>query len=237
MKSFFSRDINTFRKPSRIVFSILYLVMSLFCLVFGLNFLDSYGLNPILTFCIFALGFYNIYGCIRCVSGIGRRIPAPKTRTISISRKKKPASLPKVSKKIPVEYQTRLDQLQKYSVDLKERQSTVSEFLDDFFGQSEISKARYKNQIQEAINLVDRNLRKGTQAVKIFGDSTVTEQRIEILDNYVEDSRDVHDKVEHVIDALIIAQQNNDIKDGDLLDERLEELASTTAYYQKNYRE
>lgn len=54
------------------------------------------------------------------------------------------------------------------------------------------------------------------------------------MDRYVSDSSDVVSSMEKVFDELIRLEQNSVIRSGDSLDQALEELAASTACYEKN---
>lgn len=131
-------------------------------------------------------------------------------------------------------YQQALNKLKADIDELDEREQTVSDFLDDFFAGSTVSKSRYISVIQSARKNLQTNYEKAQQAVKMFGKSEPTKERMEILNRYVDDSADIINKVEKVIDELITVQQNDVISDGDTLDGLLDDLARTTSYYQRS---
>lgn len=131
-------------------------------------------------------------------------------------------------------YQKALDILKKDIRDIEQRETSVSSFLDDFFAGSTVSKSRYLQTIQNAKQRLETNYEKACQAVKLFGNSEPTAERMEILNRYVQDSNEIMNKVEKVIDELITVQANDVISDGDVLDGLLDDLANTTSYYQRS---
>lgn len=154
-------------------------------------------------------------------------IPLPRPAKKQPEKKKEPDDL-----HIHPAYATRLKTLKDLARQVDEREDSVSEFLDDFFGQSEISKTRYQTIMKDAEKVTANNYTKASQAVKVFGSATApSTERLEILDRYIRDSRDVLEKVEKVVDQLILADQSGVLKSASQLDLSLEELARTTSYY------
>ena len=151
--------------------------------------------------------------------------PLPKT----------PAKMPSAAAMRP-EFAKRLAMLNNLRNELESREDSVSSFLDDYFEGSTISKSRYLQVIQNARHVLKTNSDKALQAVKLFGNANPTPERIEILDAYVKDSRDVMNGVEKVINELIKVQQSDVLNDGDKLDELLTALTTTTTHYQKQQR-
>lgn len=131
-------------------------------------------------------------------------------------------------------YQTALAQLQRDIREMETREKSVSSFLDDFFEDSTVSKTRYLTVLKNAHARMETNYEKAQQAVKLFGTSEPTKERMEILNRYVQDSSEILKRVDRVINELITVQQNDVISDGDVLDSLLDDLADTTAYYQRS---
>lgn len=131
------------------------------------------------------------------------------------------------------EYQQLLARLSENIDCVSARQKAVEKLIDDSFGASLISSSRYKQVMQNAQDVLKKNYENASQAVALFGSSRPTQARLAILQNYVDDSDDVVANIDRVIDELLKLQQSSTIESGDALDSRLEELASTTVYYQK----
>lgn len=131
----------------------------------------------------------------------------------------------------PSLYQNILTNMEGYVNDLKTRRDSLSVFLDDFFGNSEISKSRYLIQINKAIQYANDNLNKARSAVTIFGDSKPTQARLDILHQYEKESYDLVQSVDGIVDALLQADHSQSSQRIRMLDEALDELEKMTAYY------
>lgn len=145
---------------------------------------------------------------------------------------------PKVKKKrksssIDPSYQYYLDLMDGYLEELNEKNQVLDDFLQEIFGNSQISKEKYVSQIRYARDYVEKNNKKAYQAVSLFGKSPVSQDRLDILAKYSQDSLEVVNKVNHIINELILLDQQSILKNGDLLDESLNELAETTHYYSR----
>ena len=144
-----------------------------------------------------------------------------------------PKAKPEPSAVIRPEYARALAMLKNNLTELESREESVSDFLDDYFAGSTISKSRYLQVIQNAKHVLKTNYEKASQAVKLFGNSVPTPERLEIMEKYVRDSQDVVNNLERVINELIKVQQSDVLNDGSKLDVLLDDLAATTSYYQK----
>lgn len=158
------------------------------------------------------------------------RLVQPLSQPQTLKPAPKPAAIPVET---AYEYQVLLDRLQENIVSVKARQTAVEKLIDDYFGQSWISSSRYKQVMQSAEDVLAKNYENAAQAVSLFGRSKPTQARLDILNNYVEDSDDVVANIDRVIDELLKVQQSSTIESGDALDARLEELADTTVYYRQ----
>lgn len=178
-----------------------------------------------------------VVGLVRTLILTARRKPA-NPRTAPRPEKKEMPQLPKVRKsvfspaQIPAEYQALLDRLQADKDSVEKRQEAVSKLIDNYFGGSMISAARYKQVMDNAEDVLEKNYENAQMAVDLFGSSRVTKTRLQIIQNYVDDSSDIIANIDRVIDELLKVQQSSVLENGDLLDQKLNELASTTSYYQ-----
>lgn len=242
------RPAESFSPVTLRIFSFVYFVFALFFAVMAIGAFGN-GIN-ILGFLSILPSIYGVIGFIRMSQIIPavqqahvKNIVQPKQKSAkaSISALEKPVSekMQAARKKtkqldiLPV-YKERLMALNEFAVDLADRMDSMEYFLDEYFGNSNISKSRYLQVTKDAQKLLENNYKKATQAALMFGTkSKPTPERIQILDNYVNDSQDVADKMEIVINQLVAVQQNDTIRAGDILDASLEELARTTKYYSK----
>ncbi|WP_323090301.1 hypothetical protein [Allobaculum sp. JKK-2023] len=138
-------------------------------------------------------------------------------------------SLPK--KKTAPEYQALLNRLENNLEGVQSRSIAVSTLIDEYFEGSVISSSRYKDVMKSAVDVLETNYKNACQAVELFGASAPTKARIQILQNYVDDSEDVVSSFDVVVNELVRLKQSSTIEKGDLLDQSLDELAATTAYY------
>ncbi len=128
-------------------------------------------------------------------------------------------------------YQTLLKKLQENIQNVESRQEEVDKLIEESFEGSLISSSRYKQVMQNAQEVLEKNYQNAYQAVSLFGSSAPTQERLAILENYVNDSDEVTKKIDRVIEELLKLRQSNTFESGDELDRRLEELADTTVYY------
>ncbi len=200
--------------------------------------------NPLALFCALGAVMFSVYGLIQMIRNFPGakliRAKAKGAKTLSRQDEAKAISkevpvdlpLPAKPKKRPAhEYQVLLNRLENNLEGIKARSEAVSSLVDEYFGGSIISAARYKEVMKSAVEVLEANYQNACQAVELFGTGAPTKARIEILQNYVEDSEEVVTSFDTVVDELLKLKQSSIIDEGDRLDQSLEELAGTTAYY------
>lgn len=128
-------------------------------------------------------------------------------------------------------YQQRIEKLQMLEQQADRRLQSLTEYLDQLFADSTITKNRYAAIVNEAENVTDANLRKAQDAVRIFSGSPVTAQRLEILDTYVQSSEAMISKIDDVITELIRSEQSYQKRSDQVVEEKMTELQETTKYY------
>lgn len=128
-------------------------------------------------------------------------------------------------------YQQRIEKLQMLEQQADRRLHSLTEYLDQLFADSTITKNRYAAIVNEAENVTDANLRKAQDAVRIFSGSPVTAQRLEILDTYVQSSEAMISKIDDVITELIRSEQSYQKRSDQVVEEKMTELQETTKYY------
>lgn len=132
-------------------------------------------------------------------------------------------------------YQNALDSLERNTKIIPRRRKAVDGFLDELFGNSVMTKDRYKQVIGHAQQILEDNYEKAKRAIRLFDeDGEPTAERKEIINRYVQDSDDIIQCFEKVVNELIRLQQNQTLEQGDLLDDNLKNLAETTHYYQQH---
>lgn len=196
----------------------------------AMNFLPELG--PFNGLFIFPVFIYSVYLLVKS------RKKASADQTVSAHQKPSGSEQHSAPKKqnmtIHPIYQQALDQLAGHMKDLEQREASVSAFLDVFFQGSAISKSRYLSVIQNAKKVLENNYECALRAAGMFGSSLPTQERQEMMQRYVSDSADVMNKIDRVIDQLIMTQQSDVLSEGDILDSLLDDLAATTSYYQKS---
>lgn len=131
-------------------------------------------------------------------------------------------------------YTRTLDELKSLADQLDRQFGQLDAFLDDFFGDSTISKNKYLSQVDLARKSAFNNLQKAENAVNLFGDSKPpTARRQEILNQYVESSRKTVEDVDAIIDELLRVDQSNTELTYEFLDENLDTLKRVTKQYEK----
>lgn len=200
--------------------------------------------NPLAVFCALAALVFSVYGLVQMIRNFpGAKRVAGKVKTAKTINRQQPANpdlaktepdlpLPEKPKKKPAhEYQVLLNRLENNLEGIKARSAAVSSLVDEYFGGSVISASRYKEVMKSAVEVLETNYGNACQAVELFGTGAPTQARIQILQNYVDDSEEVVTSFDTVVDELIKLKQSSVIDEGDQLDQSLEELAGTTAYY------
>ena len=211
----------------KIVMSFVFIFISIFS-VFLLVFHGTLSWLAIFSFLLSFLGFFMcVFGMV--FNSDPTIITTIKTTTTYSTSKKPP--LPNVKNVPNPVYQDLLDRLQENIQEVKSGQQEVEKLIDESFEGSVISSTRYKQVMQNAQEVLEKNYQNASQAVALFGSSAPTQERLAILENYVHDSDEVTKKIDRVVDELLKLRQSNVFESGDELDRRLEELADTTVYY------
>lgn len=200
--------------------------------------------NPLAIFCALAALVFSVYGLVQMIRNFpSAKAIRKKAKVVKTTNRKEPAKpastmessdlpLPeKPKKKIAHEYQVLLNRLENNLEGIKARSQAVSSLVDEYFGGSVISASRYKEVMKSAVEVLEANYQNACQAVELFGTGAPTKARIQILQNYVDDSEEVVTSFDTVVDELLKLKQSSVIDEGDQLDHSLEELAGTTAYY------
>lgn len=213
----------------KIVMIIGFLFISIFS-VFLLAFHGTLSWLSIFSFLLSFLGFFMcVFGMV-FNPGEHTITTTIKTTTTTYSTSKKPP-IPNIKNVPSPVYQDLLDRLQENIQEVKSGQQEVEKLIDESFEGSVISSTRYKQVMQNAQEVLEKNYQNASQAVSLFGSSAPTQERLAILENYVHDSDEVTKKIGRVVDELLKLRQSNIFESGDELDRRLEELADTTVYY------
>lgn len=207
----------------KIVMMIGFLLISILS-VFMLAFNRTWSWFAIISFLLSFLGFFL------CFFGLVFYHPA-MTSTVKVNSSSLKPPLPKIKQAPAPAYQALLDTLQENIQNVQTRQQEVETLIDESFEGSLISSSRYKQVMQNAQDVLEKNYQNAYQAVSLFGSSAPTPERLAILENYVHDSDEVTKKIDRVIDELLKLRQSYTFESGDELDRRLEELADTTVYY------
>ena len=96
---------------------------------------------------------------------------------------------------------------------------------------SQITKDRYLGIVRKAEDITDVNLKKARTALAMFADGPVTPQRLEILDGYVQSSREMLAKIDGVVTELMRAEQSDQLRNTQHIEEAMNELKETARYY------
>lgn len=132
-------------------------------------------------------------------------------------------------------YDSALRQLRENTQIIPKRRAAVHKFLDTAFSHSTISVARYEQVIDHAQQVLEQNCAQAEMALEMVDQSRAPdERRRQMVQNYIDNSQAIIDSFEHVVNELICLQQSETLEQGDVLEERLSELAQTTKYYQKH---
>lgn len=174
------------------------------------------------TICSFA-ALTGVFRGLNSNENAAPKVSKPKTSSAPKPRQRKSA--------IPKEYKVILKKLENIKKDAQDRYNSVEALLQEYFGDSAISIARYTDVLTKANDVLEQNYEHANNAVKLFGSSKPTPARLEILTHYVHDSEDVLNKINQIVDELIRVHQSSSFEKGDVLDARLDELVQTTHYY------
>lgn len=189
----------------------------------------GYMRDSIVPYCYILATVFSFGALLGGFCGINaseKQAPRVSRQTISPAPKSK-STKAKIHKK----YKVILKNLENIQKDAQERYNSVEELLQEYFGDSTISIARYTDVLTKANQVLEQNVEHANKAVELFGNSEPTPARLEILTHYVHDSQDVLDKINQIVDELIRIHQSSSFEKGDALDERLDELVQTTHYY------
>lgn len=205
------------------------------CFTFLLGVFDRSKNFFAFLFCMLSL-FYGLLAVTRFFKAIQSHSARPSTKRSAPDAEQKPplpvqAKAPEYERQVPEPYRKRLVILKKQIEQAEESEKAIDRLIQDSFGSSWMSASRYKSVLDGARDVLEKNYENASQAVEVFGSADVTEKRIRFLDNYVADSADLLNRINGVIDKLLELRQSQTLKDGDDLDERLDELSRTTMLY------
>lgn len=212
----------------------------MFLIFFALAAFDSIAIVPFFMSCFLMVNWIVRFVLSRVTHPSAIASPAasgaikpdlPKTSQIAENG----CLSPDLKKLHPI-YQEDLKILRRHLEDLQARKAGVSSFLDSFFAGSAISKTRYTSVLQNAEHVLEANYNAAAKAAMMFGNSIPTPEREQLMDRYVNDSTDVMNKIDGVINQLLKVQQSDVLSEGDTLDVLLDDLAATTSYYQRSQR-
>lgn len=159
-----------------------------------------------------------------------RRVPAPVITQPAVEETV--PELPLVSHPV---YMERLNSIEEIAKKMKWRQSNIQEFIASCFAGSNITIERYDAIISNSISVLETNAKRARQAVKMFGsDTKPTPERTAILDAYYQDSADIENRLNRIIDELLRMQQKTAMDNSDKLDALLVSLADTTKAYNQS---
>lgn len=154
-------------------------------------------------------------------------------------RKKQPVPVQKKTEPVPdlplsahPAYMEKLHQIESIAKKMQGRRHDIQEFLNSCFSGSVITRDRYSSIISDSIDVLQINARKARQAVRMFGSETApTPERLAILDAYLDDSKDLENRLNRIIDELLKMQQKTTLADSNSLDDMLTSLKETAASY------
>lgn len=216
------QEMSTFKK---IIMMLCFLLISIFS-VFILAFHATFSWFAIFSFLLSFLGFFLCFFGV-----IAFHSHTPLTNALPKMEVSLPPTPKEKSAQYAPEYKALLQKLKDNIEIVQEREHEVEELIDDSFEGSWISSARYKQVMQNAEEILQKNYQNAAQAISLFGSSKPTPERLAILGNYVRNSDEITQKIDRVIDELLKLRQSYTFESDDELDRRLEELADTTVYY------
>ena len=127
---------------------------------------------------------------------------------------------------------TMLEEMQSDLQDIEERRRKLDALMDDFFGNSKISKTRYDSVIDSSIKVLHTNYEKASQAARLFNPTEpLPDSAKQIILNYKADSDQIVGDLNKVIVALLKTHQDEVIGQNDVFDTMLDELVQTTSLY------
>ncbi|OLU45714.1 hypothetical protein [Faecalibaculum rodentium] len=149
----------------------------------------------------------------------------------------RPQSMPSTGVRPPLpedriaEYRSRIRELESLEHQADRRLAGMTEYLNQLFADSQITKDRYLDIVRKAEDITDVNLKKARTALAMFADGPVTPQRLEILDGYVQSSREMLAKIDGVVTELMRAEQSDQLRNTQHIEEAMNELKETARYY------
>lgn len=156
--------------------------------------------------------------------------PIPSARPRPPFRQRPQAKPPLPEDRI-AEYRSRIRELESLEQQADRRLAGMSEYLNQLFTDSQITKDRYLSIVRKAEDITDVNLKKARTALAMFADGPVTPQRLEILDGYVDSSREMLARIEGVVTELMRAEQSDQMRTTQNIEEAMNELKETVRYY------
>lgn len=232
-EGFFQKNNSEFTLWNRIVLFILAGATSVFSFLLMIGSFQFYSLKN--TIVPYSFGASLLFAIVAFAALFIRREKTRGTKNNQVSVNEAKSKPKRMSSKIPKEYRVILKTLENTQSDAKERYNHVEALIQEYFGDSKISVSRYTDVLTKANEVLEQNYQQANKAVQLFGTSKPTEARLEILNHYVHDSQDILAKIDQIIDELIRVHQSASFDEGDVLDERLDELVQTTHFYaQKN---
>lgn len=154
-------------------------------------------------------------------------IPTPEPKT---THKKPAEGAPRDS--IHPWAMTMLNEMQSDLQDVEERRRKLDALMDDFFGNSKISRTRYDSVIDSSIKVLHTNYEKASQAARLFNPTEpLPESAKQIILDYKKDSDQIVGDLNKVIVALLKTHQDEVINQNDVFDTMLDELVQTTSLY------
>ena len=148
----------------------------------------------------------------------------PEIRSESVSK-------PPLPKDRIAEYRSRIQELESLEKQADRRLESLTQYLNQIFSDSQITKDRYLDIVRKAEGITDVNLKKARTALAMFADGPVTPQRLEILDGYVDSSRQMLSRIDSVVTELMRAEQYGQLRDTQSIEEAMNELKETAKYY------
>lgn len=155
-------------------------------------------------------------------------IPAARPRP---PFRQRPQAKPPLPEDRIAEYRSRISELESLEQQADRRLAGMSEYLNQLFADSQITKDRYLSIVRKAEDITDVNLKKARTALAMFADGPVTPQRLEILDGYVDSSRQMLARIEGVVTELMRAEQSDQMRTTQNIEEAMNELKETVRYY------
>lgn len=119
-----------------------------------------------------------------------------------------------------------IEQIEKNNEELVDIQQNTAHALDTMFGDSKITKAKFQNGFDSAVEMSRQNLEVAKEYVKSGG------QNPEVLQKFLNRSQTINSKTGELLDALVTHQQNQMEDNLNNLTDSLDELQESIKYYQ-----